>query len=74
MASRTDELTWANVDLRNPREMAEFRQQQTQRAGKRVRAAVKKLQEQGILDKNGRRIRRGLPADMREGSKTDFGG
>jgi len=74
LPTKTGELTWANVDLQNPQEMAAFRQQQTQRAGKRVRAAVKKVQDQSILDENGRRIRQDVPADMREGSKTDFGG
>ncbi len=73
MPTKTGELTWANVDLQNPQEMAAFRQQQTS-AGKRVRAAVQKLQDQGILDENGRHIRQDVPADMREGSKADFGG
>jgi hypothetical protein len=33
-------------------------------AVKRGRAAVRKLQEQGIIDGEGRRIRTDLPADM----------
>ena len=74
MPAKTRELTWANVDLHNQQEIAALRQQQTERAGKRVQAAVKKLQEQGVLDENGRRIRRDVPPDMREGSNTDFGG
>ncbi len=74
MPAKTGELTWANVDLDDPEEMAEFHRQQTERAGIRVRAAVKKLQEMGILDENARRIRQDVPADMVEGSTTDFGG
>ena len=43
-------------------------------AVERGKAAVRKLQEQGIIDKNGRRIRTDLPADMQEGKDRDFGG
>lgn len=43
-------------------------------AVERGKAAVRKLQEQGIIDENGRRIRTGLPADMQEGKDRDFGG
>jgi len=43
-------------------------------AVERGRAAVRKLQEQGIIDKNGRRIRTDLPVDMQEGKNRDFGG
>jgi hypothetical protein len=40
----------------------------------RGKAAVRKLQEQGIIDSHGRRIRTDLPADMQEGEDRDFGG
>ena len=43
-------------------------------AVERGKAAVRKLQEQGIIDQGGKRIRTDLPADMREGSDSDFGG
>jgi hypothetical protein len=43
-------------------------------AVERGKAAVRKLQEQGIIDSQGRRIRTDLPADMREGKDRDFGG
>ena len=43
-------------------------------AVERGRAAVRKLQEQGIIDSQGRRIRTDLPADMQEGKDRDFGG
>jgi len=36
-------------------------------AVERGKAAVRKLQEQGIIDSLGRRIRTDLPADMRRG-------
>jgi hypothetical protein len=40
----------------------------------RGKAAVRKLEEQGIIDNQGRRIRADLPNDMREGNDRDFGG
>ena len=43
-------------------------------AVERVKAAVRELQEKGIIDAQGRRIRQDLPADMREGEDRDFGG
>ena len=43
-------------------------------AVERGKAAVCKLQEQGIIDNKGRRIRTDLPADMQEGEDRDFGG
>jgi len=43
-------------------------------AVERGRAAVRKLQEQGIIDSQGRRIRTDLLADMQEGKDRDFGG
>jgi hypothetical protein len=43
-------------------------------AVKRGQAAVGKLQEQGIIDSQGRRTRTDLPADMREGTDGEFGG
>jgi hypothetical protein len=43
-------------------------------AVERVRDAVRRLQEAGILDSEGRRIRKDLPADMQEGRDRDFGG
>ena len=43
-------------------------------AVERGRAAVRKLQEQGIIDSQGRRIRTDLPADMQVGKDRDFGG
>ena len=43
-------------------------------AVERGKTAVRKLQEQGIIDSQGRRIRTDLPADMQEGKDRDFGG
>jgi len=40
----------------------------------RVEAAVRELQQKGIIDEKGRRIRQDLPLDMHEGEDRDFGG
>ena len=39
-----------------------------------VKAAFKDLVDRGIVDEQGNRIRKDLPADMQEGSDRDFGG
>jgi len=43
-------------------------------AVERAKEAVRRLQEAGIIDAEGRRIRTDLPADMQEGQDRDFGG
>lgn len=43
-------------------------------AVERAKEAVRRLQEAGIIDAEGRRIRTDLPADMQEGQNRDFGG
>ncbi len=39
-----------------------------------TKEAARRLLEAGIVDAEGRCIRKDLPPDMREGSDTDFGG
>ena len=43
-------------------------------AVERAKEAARRLQELGIIDAEGRRIRKDLPADMQEGQDRDFGG
>jgi hypothetical protein len=43
-------------------------------AVKHAKEAVRRLQEAGIIDAAGRRIRKDLPPDMQEGQDRDFGG
>ncbi len=43
-------------------------------AVERVKAPVRDLQEKGIIDDQGRRIRQDLPPDMQEDANRDFGG
>lgn len=43
-------------------------------ARRRVRDAVTDLQKRGIVDEEGKRIRKCIPEDMRDGVDRDFGG
>ena len=41
---------------------------------KRIRASVERLIALGIVDKDGNRLKKELPADMQPGADRDFGG
>jgi hypothetical protein len=43
-------------------------------AAERIHADVQEAQRKGLIDAEGRRIPRKLPADMLPGAKRDFGG
>jgi hypothetical protein len=43
-------------------------------AVKRGKAAVRKLQDSRVIDRQGRRVRTELPEDMQVGLDRDFGG
>jgi hypothetical protein len=74
MAKEVRELTLANVDLDDPEEMAELLRQDLRQADARIKEAVQRMRQQGLVDAEGRRVRPELPPDMREDSTTDFGG
>jgi len=61
------------VDVDDDAEMKELRRQEERKARERAQEAVRRLQEQGIMDVHGRRIRKDLPADMRGDSECDLG-
>ena len=42
--------------------------------GKRIRRSVERAISMGIIDKDGNRIKKELPADMQPGADRDFGG
>jgi hypothetical protein len=67
-------LTFGNVNSRDPEERALFHEQMGKRLQANRDAAVRDLQEKGILDAEGQLINRTLPPDMRPESDTDFGG
>jgi len=64
-------LTWATVNTDDEEEMSRFEEQELEKAGKRIKKAVKELQDLGIVDEKGRRVKKELPPDMQPGSKTD---
>lgn len=72
--TREPSVTWANANLQNPSERGAFFKHEEAKAGKRIKHAVEKLQSQGIIDKNGKLLKPGLPADMEPGSDCDVGG
>jgi hypothetical protein len=43
-------------------------------AAERVKVAAQELERAGIADKAGKRLRKHLPKDMREGIERDLGG
>jgi len=73
MSTKIRDLTWANVDVDDDAEMKELRRQEERKARERAQEAVRRLQEQGIMDVHGRRVRKDLPADMRGDSECDLG-
>jgi hypothetical protein len=73
MPTQTRELTWANVNVENDAEMDLFREQEERKADERIRKAFRELQEKGIIDAWGRRIRKDLPPDMQEDSECNLG-
>jgi hypothetical protein len=42
--------------------------------GKRIRRSVERAIAMGIIDKEGNRLKKELPADMQPGADRDFGG
>ncbi len=69
MKTKTEPLTHATVDFDDAEQAEELESQVQRRAGVLARRAVKRLQDQGILDSQGRRVKRKLPADMRDNSE-----
>jgi hypothetical protein len=65
-------LNWATVDITNPEEVAELQRLEEKRAGVLARKAVAELQALGIVDRQGRRIKKELPPDMRDDSQCDL--
>lgn len=67
------ELTHETVNLDDPDEWLRFQEQEGRKARERVRKAVRELQDKGILDADGRLIKRDeLPPDMLPDSKATF--
>jgi hypothetical protein len=55
------ELTWATVDTDDEEEMTRFEEQELQKAGERIKKAAQELQDLGIVDEKGRRVKKSFP-------------
>lgn len=67
-------VTFGNVDLADRDLVTRVRERDLDEAETRIKDAVRRLQQKGVIDGQGRRLSRELPPDMREDSTTDFGG
>lgn len=70
--AETKELTYATVNFDDPDQRRRFQDQRLAKARERIQRAVREMQDEGILDAEGRRIRKDLPPDMRPDSKATF--
>ena len=64
--------TWTSVDVGIASDLEALPANESAEAIERTRKAVSLLQSQGILDSDGRRVKKELPSDMREDSNCDI--
>jgi len=74
MAHKTREINWDAVNLQDPDERARFTEQELEKARARRRKVVTDLQQEGLIDSQGRRVKNEMPPDMRPGSKCTLPG
>jgi len=74
MAHETKEIGWDDVKLQDPDERAKFRDQELQKARARRRKVVADLQRQGLIDSQGRRVKKEMPPDMQPNSACTLSG
>jgi hypothetical protein len=74
MAHKTKEINWDAVNLQDPDERAKFTEQELEKARARRRKVVTDLQQEGLIDSQGRRVKNEMPPDMRPGSKCTLPG
>jgi len=74
MAHKTKEIAWDDVNLQDPEERAGFTEQELEKARARRRRVVADLQQEGLIDSQGRRAKKETPPDMRLGSKCTLPG
>ena len=55
-------------------EQAAIEKRVREEGAKRIRRSVERAIAMGIIDKDGNRLKKELPADMRPGADRDFGG
>jgi hypothetical protein len=74
MTHETKEISWDDVNLQDADERAKFTEQELEKARGRRRKVVADLQREGLIDSQGRRVRKELPPDMLSGSKCTLPG
>jgi hypothetical protein len=74
MARETKEIGWDEVDLQDTEHRAKFTEQELARARARRRKVVADLQRQGLIDSQGRRVKKEMPPDMQPDSKCTLPG
>ena len=74
MAHKTKEINWDAVNLQDPDERARLTEQELEKARARRRKVVTDLQQEGLIDSQGRRVKNEMPPDMRPGSKCTLPG
>lgn len=66
------ELTLATVDPENLDSLRRFEDGRLREAGRRLKVEMKSLRAGGVVDARGRRVRKDVPPDMREGTDCDL--
>jgi hypothetical protein len=74
MANETKEIGWDTVDLQDPDERAGFTEQELDKARARRRKVVAELQRQGLIDSQGKRVKKEMPPDMQPSTKCTLPG
>jgi hypothetical protein len=74
MAHKTKPIGWDQVNLKDLAERVTFMRQELEKARARRRKVVADLQHEGLIDSQGRRIKKETPPDMRPGSKCTLPG
>lgn len=68
--ARTEgKVTWATVNPDNDKEWDDFIRREGLKAGERIKDAVKRLQDLGIIDAQGNLVNAELPPDMQSDSE-----
>jgi hypothetical protein len=74
MAHETKEIGWDDVNLQDPDERAKLTEQELEKARVRRREVVADLQRQGLIDSQGRRVKKEIPPDIQPSSKCTLPG
>lgn len=66
------DLTLSTIDAEKLENVRRFEAGRIRAAGRRVQAEMESLKAEGVVDARGRRIRKDVPQDMREGAGCDL--